>query len=221
MKQNRIYILILMLFCSASIMAQNHVISGKVTEKFGESLEPIMGANVVLVNNQNRYVKGTTTDMNGNYNLQVPDNAKNLKVRVSYIGMKTQTVNYSGQSHLNFTMENATALQEVTVTGTRGSRDLMGISRMEQTSSTQKLNLADIVENSPVTSVEEALQGQISGLDISLGGDPGASNTIRIRGTSSLNGSNDPLIVIDGVPQDVDMGMLLSQLDYHPVLRTT
>ena len=205
MKQNRIYILILMLFCSVGMMAQNHVISGKVTEKFGDSLEPIMGANVVLVNNQNRYVKGVVTDMDGNYNLQVPDNAKNLKVRVSYIGMKTQTVNFSGQTHLDFTLESATTLGEVTVTGNRGARDLMGISRMEQTSSVQKLNLSDIVDNTPVTSVEEALQGQISGLDISLGGDPGASNTIRIRGTSSLNGSNEPLIVIDGVPQDVDI----------------
>ena len=173
MKQ-KIYIIITMLLCSVSMMAQNHVISGKVTEKFGDSVEPIMGANVVLVNSQNRYVKGTTTDMDGNYNLQVPDNAKNLKIRVSYIGMKPQTVVYTGQTHLNFNMESSTTIKEVTITGNRGARDLMGISRMEQTSSVQKLNLTDIVDNSPVTSVEEALQGQISGLDINLGGDPGA-----------------------------------------------
>ncbi len=194
-----------MLLCSVSMMAQNHVISGKVTEKFGDSVEPIMGANVVLVNSQNRYVKGTTTDMDGNYNLQVPDNAKNLKIRVSYIGMKPQTVAYTGQTHLNFNMESSTTIKEVTITGNRGARDLMGISRMEQTSSVQKLNLTDIVDNSPVTSVEEALQGQISGLDINLGGDPGARSSIRIRGTSSLSSSNEPLIVIDGVPQDVDI----------------
>ncbi len=194
-----------MLLCSVSIMAQNRVITGRVTEKFGEGVEPIMGANVVLVNNQNRYVKGAVTDLDGNFNLQVPENSKNLRLRVSYIGMKTQTVKYTGQTHMNFTLESATALQEVTVTGTRGSRDLMGISRMEQTSSVQKLNLTDIVDNSPVTSVEEALQGQISGLDISLGGDPGARSSIRIRGTSSLSSNNEPLIVIDGVPQDVDI----------------
>ena len=204
MKQ-KIYIIIVMLLCSVSMMAQNKVISGTVTETLGNSKEPIMGANVVLVNPQGRYVKGAVTDMNGNYNLQVPADSKNLKVRVSYIGMKTQTVNYNGQTHLNFNLENATTVQEVTVTGQRSGRDRMGISRMEQTSSVQKLEMSEIVETSPVTSVEEALQGQIAGLDINLGGDPGARSSIRIRGTSSLSASNEPLIVIDGVPQDVDI----------------
>jgi TonB-dependent SusC/RagA subfamily outer membrane receptor len=76
---------------------------------------------------------------------------------------------------------------------------------MEQTSSVQRLDMTEIVETSPVTSVEEALQGQIAGLDINLGGDPGARSSIRIRGTSSLSASNEPLIVIDGVPQDIDI----------------
>ena len=204
MKQ-KIYTIIVMLLCSVSMMAQNKVITGTVTEVFGNDKEPIMGANVVLVNPQGRYVKGAVTDMNGNYNLQVPADAKNLKVKVSYIGMKSQTVNYTGQTRLNFNLENATTVQEVTVTGQRGGRDGMGITRMEQTSSVQKLDMSEIVETSPVTSVEEALQGQIAGLDINLGGDPGARSSIRIRGTSSLSASNEPLIVIDGVPQDVDI----------------
>lgn len=195
----------IMLLCSVSMIAQNKVITGTVSEVLGSSKEPIMGANVVLVNSQGRYVRGAVTDMNGNYNLQVPADSKNLKLKVTYIGMKPQTVNYTGQTHLNFTLENAATVKEVTVTGQRGSRDPMGISRMEQTSSVQKLDLSEIVETSPVTSVEEALQGQIAGLDISLGGDPGASSSIRIRGTSSLSSSNEPLIVIDGVPQEVDI----------------
>ena len=186
-------------------VAQTTVLTGTVSEMFGGSREPVMGANVVLVNQQNRYVKGAVTDMNGNYNLQVPADAKNLRVQVSYIGMKTQSVRYTGQTHLNFTLENATTLREVQVTGQRGGRDGMGITRIEQTSSVQKINLTEIVETSPVTSVEEALQGQIAGLDINLGGDPGARSSIRIRGTSSLSASNEPLIVIDGVPQDVDI----------------
>jgi len=194
-----------MLLCSVSMMAQNQVITGTVSEMFGGAKEPIMGANVVLVNSQNRYVKGVVTDMNGNFNLQVPADSKNLRVQVSYIGMKTQTVKYTGQTTLNFTMQNQTTLQEVKVVGQRGGRDGMGISRMEQTSSVQKIDLTEIVETSPVTSVEEALQGQIAGLDINLGGDPGARSSIRIRGTSSLSASNEPLIVIDGVPQDVEI----------------
>lgn len=204
MKQ-KIYTIMVMLLCSVSMIAQNKVITGTVSEVLGNSKEPIMGANVVLVNSQGRYVRGAVTDMNGNYNLQVPANSKNLKLKVTYIGMKPQTVNYTGQTHLNFTLENAATVKEVTVTGQRGSRDPMGISRMEQTSSVQKLDLTEIVETSPVTSVEEALQGQIAGLDISLGGDPGASSSIRIRGTSSLSASNEPLIVIDGVPQEVEI----------------
>ena len=180
-------------------------ITGTVTELFGGAKEPIMGANVVLVNSQNRYVKGTVTDMNGNYNLQVPKEANNLKLQVSYIGMKTQSVKYTGQKVLNFTMQAQTTLKEVTVTGQKGGRDGMGISRMEQTAAVQKIDLTEIVETSPVTSVEEALQGQIAGLDINLGGDPGARSSIRIRGTSSLSASNEPLIVIDGVPQDIDI----------------
>lgn len=195
----------LLLLCTLSAVAQNKVITGKVVEQFGNDLEPIMGANVVLVNSQNRYVKGTITDMNGNYNLGVPADAKNLRIKVSYIGMKPQTVKYTGQTHLDFKMESQAALQEVTVTGQRGGRDLMGISRMEQTASTQRIDLSQIVETAPVTSVEEALQGQIAGLDINLGGDPGARSSIRIRGTSSLSASNEPLIIIDGVPQDVDI----------------
>ena len=206
MKQKKIFIFLITLLCSMGMMAQEKVITGKVTETLDNGMEePIIGANVVLVNNQNRYIKGVVTDIDGNYYLQVPADSKNLKVRATYIGMKAQTVNYNGQTQIDFKLVNETTLQEVTVTGTRGGRDGMGISRMEQTSSVQKVDLSAIVETSPVTSVEEALQGQIAGLDINLGGDPGARSSIRIRGTSSLSASNEPLIVIDGVPQDVDI----------------
>ncbi|MBO4822263.1 MAG: TonB-dependent receptor [Prevotella sp.] len=206
MKQKKTYIILLMLLCSIGMMAQERVLTGKVTEKLDNGTQdPIIGANVLLVNNQNRYIKGAVTDIDGNYMLQVPADAKNLKVRVTYIGMKTVTVNYNGQTELDFTMQSEAMLEEVTVTGTRGGRDGMGISRLEQTSAVQRVDLASIVETAPVTSVEEALQGQIAGLDINLGGDPGARSSIRIRGTSSLSASNEPLIIIDGVPQDVDI----------------
>ena len=196
---------ILLVVCTATAVAQNNVITGTVMEQFGDDLEPIMGANVVLVNSQNRHVRGTVTDINGKYNLAVPADSKKLRIKVSYIGMKTQTVNYTGQTNINFKLESNTKIQEVTVTGQRGGRDQMGISRLEQTSATQRLDLSQIVETAPVTSVEEALQGQIAGLDINLGGDPGARSSIRIRGTSSLSASNEPLIIIDGVPQDIDI----------------
>ena len=204
--KKQIYIIFIMLLSAVGMMAQEQVLTGKVTEKLDNGTqEPIIGANVVLVNNQNRYIKGAVTDIDGNYMIQVPSDVKNLKVKATYIGMKAVTVNYNGQTEINFAMESEAMLQEVTVTGNRGGRDGMGISRLEQTSAVQKVDLASIVENSPVTSVEEALQGQVAGLDINLGGDPGARSSIRIRGTSSLSASNEPLIIIDGVPQDVDI----------------
>lgn len=183
--------------------AAQQVITGNVTDaKFNE---PIIGANVVLVNTQNRYVKGVTTDMDGNYSLQVPADAKNLSLQVSFIGMKTIKVKYTGQTKADFQLKDdtKTELGEVTVTANR--RDNMGITKMERTSSVQSINLADIVDASPVTSIEDALQGQISGLDITMGGDPGAKNTMQIRGTNTLTGDANPLIVVDGVPYDANI----------------
>ena len=115
MKQKKTYIILLMLLCSIGMMAQERVLTGKVTEKLDNGTQdPIIGANVLLVNNQNRYIKGAVTDIDGNYMLQVPADAKNLKVRVTYIGMKTVTVNYNGQTELDFTMQSEAMLEEVT-----------------------------------------------------------------------------------------------------------
>ena len=114
MKQNKFFYMIVMLLCSVSMMAQEKVLTGTVTELLDNgSTEPIIGANVVLVNNQNRYVKGAVTDIDGNYMLQVPADAKNLKVRATYIGMKAKTVNYTGQTQIDFKLETETVLQEV------------------------------------------------------------------------------------------------------------
>ena len=199
--------LLSMMLCLTAIhaSAQQKVITGTVTEMLGKSKTPIIGANVVLVNTQNRYIKGAVTDMDGNYTLQVPANAGKLKIRVSYIGMQTQTVNYTGQSVQNFLLSSSDSktLKEVTITSRRVDR--MGVSKLEQTSSLQTLQLSEIVEQTPVGSIEEALQGQISGLDINLGGDPGARSSIRIRGTSTLDGDAEPLIVVDGVPYDTEI----------------
>ena len=102
MNQNRIFVFLLSLLCSVSMMAQEKVITGKVTEALDNGMEdPIIGANVVLVNSQNRYVKGAVTDIDGNYYLQVPADSKNLKVRATYIGMKAKTVNDAMKQQLN------------------------------------------------------------------------------------------------------------------------
>lgn len=203
-KVKRLALMILLLVaCTVTAVAQQ-VVTGTVVD--ADLKEPIIGANVVLVNSQNRNIKGTTTDIDGNYSLSVPENLKNVTIQVSYIGMKTQKVKYTGQTKLDFTLsdDSKTSLDEVVVTGSR--RDNMGISKLEQTSSVQSLKMDQIVESSPVGSIEEALQGQISGLDITMGGDPGAKNTMQIRGANTLNGDANPLIVVDGVPYDTEIG---------------
>lgn len=113
----RISLLMVMLVSFGMAASAQNVISGIVSEMVGNTKEPVLGANVVLVNSQNRYIKGAVTDFNGNYTLQVPANAGKLKVRVSYIGMKTKTVNYNGQTTLNFTLESdeANKVKEIKV----------------------------------------------------------------------------------------------------------
>ncbi len=199
-------LLLLVVFLAAvgfDASAQKSVISGCVYEDTDFGPEPIIGANVVLVNRQGRYVKGAVTDIDGNYTLEVPANAGKLKVKASFVGLDTKEVDYDGQTVINFTLKSATTLKEVVVTGQ--ARDNMGVSRRLQTSSVQKLEVSELVEQSPVSSIEEAIQGQISGLDIAIGGDPGAKNNIQIRGITTLDDNADPLIVIDGVPYTSDI----------------
>lgn len=203
-----LYILLVALFAVLPTMAQD-VITGTVTEPFGDTDEPCMGVNVAFVNAQKRIVAGTVTDMMGMYTLKVPADAKNLSIQFSYIGMKTQTFKYTGQTTLDVKLaadNDLTQLTELKVTGTRGSRNDMGVSQRDMAFATQKISLAEILETQPVTSVEEALQGQLGGVDILAAGDPGAKANIRIRGTATLNSSADPLIVIDGVPYKTDLG---------------
>lgn len=205
--KKHLYIL-LIAFLAVLPAAAQKVITGTVTEMIGNDEEPCIGVNVTFVNAQNRIVAGTVTDFSGMYTLQVPADTKNLSVQFSYIGMKTQKFKYEGQTTLNVKLEadNAqTQLQEVRVTGSRGSRNDLGIGAREQAFATQKIKMDEILESQPVTSVEEALQGQLGGVDIVAGGDPGAKSSIRIRGTATLNSNSDPLIVIDGVPYSTDI----------------
>ena len=200
-----VLLMVLLLTGTGGAMAQGNVISGTIYEMAGKDKSPIIGANIVLVNKQNRYIKGTVSDIDGNYNIEVPAGEGPLQVRFSYIGMKTQTFRYNGQTHLDVTLsaDDSHNLGEVTVVGRR--TDGMGVSRLEQTSAVQRIDVSKIVEESPVGSIEEALQGQIAGLDITLGGDPGARSSIRIRGTNTLSANTEPLIVVDGVPYDTNI----------------
>lgn len=202
------YILIaILLLNTGEAFAQAHVMSGKVTEMLGNQSEPIIGVNVNVVNVQNRSVCGTVTDLDGRYKLQIPANEKDLTLVYSFIGMKTKRIKYTGQKTLNILLEaNVETLDEVVIGAKRLDRNDMGITQKENVSASQKVKMDDLVSIAPITTIEEALQGQLGGVDIILGGgDPGAKSSIRIRGTSSLNSSSEPLIVIDGVPMSVNV----------------
>ena len=192
------------MFIFQSINAQGRqVLSGMVTEKFNGETVPLVGANVSIVNAQNRTLGGAMANIDGLYNIMLPQGEKNLEVVFSFIGMKTKRVKFTGQKFIDIELSSdEQKLGEVVVTAEK--RNDMGISARDVTWSTQKITMDDIVVNSPVVSFEEALQGQMGGVDITVGGDPGARSAIRIRGTSTLNASSDPLIVIDGVPYSAD-----------------
>lgn len=222
------YIFIIALFLgTGTVIAQaQKVVSGEITEMMGNRVETLIGVNVNIVNAQNRSLGGTVSDLNGTYRLRIPDNETKLYLVYSYMGMKTQRIEYKGQAVQNVRMESSDlTLDEVAITGRHIARNDMGISQKEAVTATQKVKMDELIATSPVVSVEEALQGQLGGVDIITGGgDPGARSAIRIRGASTLNASSDPLIVIDGVPystsidedfdfstaNDEDLGALLN-----------
>lgn len=173
------------------------ILTGVVKDKAYNEL--MIGVSVFVVNAENRTLMGTMSGIDGDYKLQIPDQ-KNLTVVYSVIGYKTVRIKYTGQTHLNVTMdEDSYVLGDITVTAKAVQKNQVGLSQREIVSSTQKIN-TEMLEAAPVVSIEDALQGRMANVDIIAGGDPGAASSIRIRGTSSLNGSNEPLIVIDGVP---------------------
>lgn len=168
-----------------SVLAQNKDITGKVT--FAEDGSPIPGASVS--------VKGTTigtvSDINGNFRLRVPQDATTLVI--SYIGMKTEELPIRG-TVINIAMQDETVgLDEVIVVayGTSTKKSFTG--------SAVQINSEELTKR-PVVSVGEAVAGLASGVVVSSGsGQPGAAPSIRVRGTGSINSSNEPLYVIDGV----------------------
>ena len=179
----RSVVLSLLLLCGVAASART--ISGTVKDQTGET---IISASVM--------VKGTTigtvTDFDGNYVLDVPDDAKVLVF--SYIGLQTEEVNITGNVINVVLKENSEVLEEVVVTGygTTKKRDL--VTSVASVSSEQ---LKDI----PVTSAAEALQGKLSGVSVTTTeGSPDADVKIRVRGGTSLTQSSDPLYIVDGFP---------------------
>lgn len=177
------------------------VLTGKVSDQ----TEGIPGVNVFITNENERVLLGVITDAKGEYYLKMPVGEK-LKLNYSFIGYKTKVFDYTGQKVQNVRLaEENVALDEVVVAGKAIERNSMGVPHKDQGASTEKITL-EAMEGMAVTSVEEMLQGRMANVDlVASSGDPGSGMSIRIRGTSSLSASSEPLIVIDGIPQNMDI----------------
>ena len=198
MNNIRTYITVGALCSAMTISAQDHRISGTVSDEFG----PVIGCNVIEKDANNRNVNATITDVNGNFQLAIK-NPKN-KLVVSYVGYKTFSQVIGSQTNFKVQLKDANELGTVTVTAKQRFRgDGLSIPKDEVSVATQTMNM-EIVDGLAFTSADEALQGQIAGLDIvANSGNLGAGTTMRMRGVTTINGSSEPLIVVNGNIMDV------------------
>lgn len=182
---SRLWAILFALVLSVSAFAQDFTVKGNVTDETGE---PAIGASVRVTGTSN----GTVTDYDGNFTLKA---SQGQTITVSYIGYKEATV--PAAPTVSIKLEpNMEALDEVVVIG------YGQIKKSDMTGSVTALG-ADKLVKGAVTSATDMLVGQAAGVSvITDGGAPGAGATIRIRGGSSMSASNNPLIVIDGVPVD-------------------
>ena len=180
-------LLMLPLLLSTLAFGQSEkMIEGQVSDENGN---PLAGVNVIIQGT----TTGTITDANGKFNIQASEEAA---LTFSFVGYKRKDVVVKKKKEINVTLEpDVTQLSDVVVVGYGTQR------RQNLTGSVSDLT-SDKIESKAVSSVESALQGQVSGLSVVNTGSPGTSPTVRIRGIGSINFSSDPLYVIDGVPVD-------------------
>lgn len=188
------------LFLSASAFAQQVVVKGNVVDETGE---PVIGASVKVVGG----TLGTVTDIDGNFTLNAD---KKSTIEVTYIGY--EPVKMQAGQNLTIHLKNTSStLNEVVVIG------YGAVKKSDLTGSVTALK-PDSKNKGLVVNAQDMLSGKVAGVNVtSNSGEPGVGTQIRIRGGSSLNASNDPLIVIDGVPMDnnkvgVTMGNSASNL---------
>lgn len=186
MKVSRLCTLLLFLFVSAGLYAQQIV---KGTVKDATTGEPLMGASIV--------VKGTTTgvaaDFDGNYEIK----AANGSVLVfSSVGYKTQEITVKSTTVNVLLQEDAQQLEDVVVIG-------YGVAKKKDVTGSVNLVTTKDFNKAPAVNADQLLQGKVAGVQMnSTGGSPGEGQVIRVRGNGSLSLSSNPLIVIDGIPMN-------------------
>jgi len=176
---------LLVLFAFAATVIQAQTIKGNVKDTNGD---PVIGASVQEKGTKNIAV----TDLDGNFSLKT---SGKQQIQISYIGMKTKTVDAAGKSNISVVLEDeATALDDVVVIG-YGS-----VKRKDLTGSVATVS-SDAIAAVPVANATEALQGKLAGVNITTTeGSPDAEMKIRVRGGGSITQSNEPLYIVDGFP---------------------
>ncbi len=203
MKTLRSYISMCLLLLSMAATAQINRVSGTVSDDF----DVLPGASVAEVDASNRIVNASVTDMNGNFVL--PIKSQKNKIRISYMGFKTITLPINKNVFKVKMEENAKQMKEVKVVARKQMKTSgLAIPEREVSFSAQSISAKEF-EGLGITSVDEALQGRIAGLDIvANSGDLGAGTSMRLRGASTVSTltSNEPLIVVNGnVNSNIDL----------------
>lgn len=193
MNMRRIECILLCLFIGIlSMAAQTRTVTGSVFDKADN--QPVIGATIAVMSAQGTVAHGTTTDLDGKFKLEVPSGTQNLTCR--FMGYTTTTIHLqTGKDNYTVYMENdSKQLNELVVTG------YQAIDRRKLTSAVTTIKMSDEIIGG-VNNIDQALAGQIAGLSsVTSSGSPGAPVKLRIRGTASLSGTQDPLWVLDGIP---------------------
>ena len=185
MKKIKIFLSLMLSLASLSLSAQDLTIKGAVSDSNGD---PVPAAAVQVKGT----VTGTIADVNGEYSIAAPANAILVFSSVGYV---TVEIPVNGKSILNVKMEDDSQMLEQTIVVAYGTVKKEAITGSVSSVQTEKLAEA------PITSVDKALAGKLAGVLVSQSsGQPGATSNIRIRGYSSINASNEPLWVVDGIP---------------------
>jgi len=179
---------VLLAVFSCQILFAQRTVSGTVTD--AQTNEPLISANILVVGTS----LGTTTDIDGNFTLEVPVGSTQLDV--SYTGYTTQRVNLDASNTVTVRLEAGAALQEVVVIGYGTTR------KSDATGAVNAVSSKDF-NRGAIVSPDQLVAGKVAGVQITTNsGEPGGQTSVRIRGGTSVNASNEPLYVIDGMPID-------------------
>lgn len=185
--KGRFFVLFLLLFVSFASFAQEHWVTGRVTDNEGY---PMPGVNIIIEGTS----QGTITDIDGKYSIGA---TRDATLEFNFLGFHVQKINIGGRTNIDVIMkEDVMSLDEVVV---------VGYGQMKRTDVTGSMVSvsSDAIEKSAVTSIDQVLQGRAAGVQVQQNsGMPGGSSSIRIRGVNSLQGSNEPIFVIDGIVID-------------------